>query len=204
MDKIFYAISTICSPLLIPTYAMILIMQLTVLNFLPAATQWATIGMIFFITAVIPAGAILILHRIGVVSNPSLSERSERTAPYAICCVCYIGAWFYLMKVHAPFWLWLFMVGAFIALLINAIVTRWWKISAHMTAMGGVVALLFRLQASGLEIHDMTLWLAGSIALTGLVGSARIYRERHTLMQVFAGAVCGFVSVFFITMITHG
>lgn len=201
MNRFFHIISTVFSPLLVPTFAIILAMQLTVLAFLPSATRWSTVAILFIITAVLPALGIFMMHRLGLVSDASLSERAERTPPYVITAVCYLGAMFYLMKMHAPSWLWLFMAGAFVALAVDLLVTLRWKISAHMTAMGGLVALLFRLQVDGLGVHDLTLWICGAVILTGIVGTARIYRERHDLLQVLAGTACGFLSVFLITMI---
>ena len=195
--------STVFSPLLVTTYGVILAMSLTFLAVLPATTRLLTVGMLFFMTAVIPAVSIMVMKRLGMVSDHSLSERSERTPAYLISAVCYIAAAIYLMKVHSPDWLWLFVAGGLLSLVINVVITRWWKISAHMTAMGGLVALLFRFQLSYIAIYDMQWWIIGAIVLTGIVGSARIYRERHDLWQVLAGTACGFVCVFFITMI-HG
>ena len=203
MNKIFLAVSTVFSPLLVTTYGVILAMSLTFLAVLPATTRLLTVGMLFFMTAVIPAVSIMVMTRLGMVSDHSLSERSERTPAYLISAVCYIAAAIYLMKVHSPDWLWLFVAGGLLSLVINVVITRWWKISAHMTAMGGLVALLFRFQLSYIAIYDMQWWIIGAIVLTGIVGSARIYRERHDLWQVLAGTACGFVCVFFITMI-HG
>jgi len=196
-------VSTVFSPLLVTTYGVILAMSLTFLAVLPATTRLLTVGMLFFMTAVIPAVSIMVMKRLGMVSDHSLSERSERTPAYLISAVCYIAAAIYLMKVHSPDWLWLFVAGGLLSLVINVVITRWWKISAHMTAMGGLVALLFRFQLSYIAIYDMQWWIIGAIVLTGIVGSARIYRERHDLWQVLAGMACGFVCVFFITMI-HG
>lgn len=202
MNRFFLAVSTVFSPILVPTYGFILAMGLTVLNFLPLATRLATTGMIFLITAVVPAAAIWLMYHYGLVSDPSLSQRNERTAPYAVSCVCYLAAIFYLYKVSAPTWLWMFLVAAFVALIINVIVTRWWKISAHMTAMGGLIGLLCRLQADTLATVNMTWWIAAAVLMTGLVGMARIYRERHDIWQVLAGTACGFICVYFMTMIT--
>lgn len=201
MNRFFHLISTVMSPLLVPTYGFMLAMFLTPLHYLGLGVQWATIGVIFFITAVIPAGGIMLMQRLGVVSDVALNERDERTAPYVVSCVCYLAATIYLMKMNAPMWLWLFMAGALLALIINVVVTKWWKISAHMTAMGGIVGLLCRLQADGLGLHDLTLWVMGAVLVTGLVGTARVYRERHDLWQVLAGTLCGFGCVFLITMI---
>lgn len=201
MNRFFLAVSTVFSPLLVPTYGVILAMSLTFLALLPITTRLLTIGMLFFITAVIPAGSIMVMKRLGMVSDASLSNRQERTPPYLISAVCYLAATIYLLKVHSPDWLWLFMAAAMAALIVNVIVTKWWKISAHMTAMGGLVALLCRFQLSHVAIYNMQWWIVAAIVLTGIVGSARIYRDRHDLWQVLAGTACGFICVFFVTMI---
>lgn len=200
MNRFFLIVSTVFSPLLVPTYGVILAMSLTFLAVLPPATRWLTVGMLFFITAVIPAGSIMVMKRLGMVSDHSLSDRTERTPPYIISAVCYLAATIYLLKVHSPEWLWLFIVGGMLALIVDLVITRWWKISAHMTAMGGLVALLFRLQVSHVAIYDMQWWIIGAIIMTGIVGTARIYRERHDLWQVLGGTACGFICVFFVTM----
>lgn len=201
MNRFFLAVSTVFSPLLVPTYGVILAMSLTFLALLPITTRLLTIGMLFFITAVIPAASIMVMKRLGMVSDASLSNRQERTPPYLISAVCYLAATIYLLKVHSPDWLWLFMAAAMAALIVNVIVTKWWKISAHMTAMGGLVALLCRFQLSHVAIYNMQWWIVAAIVLTGIVGSARIYRDRHDLWQVLAGTACGFICVFFVTMI---
>lgn len=201
MNRFFLAVSTVFSPLLVPTYGIILAMSLTFLALLPMTTRLLTIGMLFFITAVIPAGSIMVMKRLGMVSDASLSNRQERTPPYLISAVCYLAATIYLLKVHSPDWLWLFMAAAMAALIVNVIVTKWWKISAHMTAMGGLVALLCRFQLSHVAIYNMQWWIVAAIVLSGIVGSARIYRDRHDLWQVLAGTACGFICVFFVTMI---
>lgn len=201
MNRFFLAVSTVFSPLLVPTYGVILAMSLTFLALLPLTTRLLTIGMLFFITAVIPAASIMVMKRLGMVSDASLSNRQERTPPYLISAVCYLAATIYLLKVHSPDWLWLFMAAAMAALIVNVIVTKWWKISAHMTAMGGLVALLCRFQLSHVAIYNMQWWIVAAILLTGIVGSARIYRDRHDLWQVLAGTACGFICVFFVTMI---
>lgn len=201
MNRFFLAVSTVFSPLLVPTYGVILAMSLTFLALLPMTTRLLTIGMLFFITAVIPAASIMVMKRLGMVSDASLSNRQERTPPYLISAVCYLAATIYLLKVHSPDWLWLFVAAAMAALIVNVIVTKWWKISAHMTAMGGLVALLCRFQLSHVAIYNMQWWIIAAIVLTGIVGSARIYRDRHDLWQVLAGTACGFICVFFVTMI---
>lgn len=198
MFKFCKIISAIFSPLLVPTYAMILATHLSILSILPAGALWETVGVVFLITAFIPAVGIMTLYRTGVVSDTGLNNRTERTIPYIIVVLCYAACAFFLFRAGAPEWLPMFFAGAACATVINIIVNRWWKISAHAAAMGGLVAMLFRITDFHQAIVTMDVWLSAAILLTGLVMSARVYMQRHTLLQVLAGAANGFLCVWFI------
>ena len=67
--------------------------------------------------------------------------------------------------------------------------------------MGGLVALVCRIAVENLALASVNYLAVVSVVViaAGLVGSARIYLGRHSLMQVFAGALNGFLCVYFIT-----
>lgn len=199
MYKFFKILSAIFSPLLAPTYAMLLASYLTILRILPTGTLWGAIGIVFAITAVIPAAGILSLHKAGIVSDTGLNQQSERTIPYIIVILCYAATAFFLFHAHAPRWLPMFMVGAGAATLINIVVNRWWKISAHAAGMGGLVAMLFRVAAEHQAITDLAPWITVAVLLAGLVMTGRVYMGRHTLLQVLAGAANGFLCVWLVS-----
>lgn len=201
MKKFSEIISAIFSPLLVPTYGMILVAYLTILSFLPANLLWTAIGITFVITCLVPVSAIVALYRSGMIKDPGLNERTERLIPYGIAILCYLGCAFFFYKASAPFWLPMFYAGGALATLINTVVNRWWKISAHGAAMGGLVALMFRIVASHYALYNMNVWLSAAIILAGLVMTARVYLGRHTLWQVIAGCANGFICVYFLSMI---
>lgn len=199
MYKFCKTISAIFSPLLVPTWAMILVSNLSVLSILPGRSLWATIGVVFLITAIIPAVGILTLQRVGVVTDPGLNNRSERSYPYMIVMLCYGVCAYFLSHAGAPAWLPLFFLGALAASFINLVVNRWWKISAHAAAMAGLIVMLFRLVAVHQNIVSLDGWITGAVLATGLVMTARIYMGRHTLLQVLAGALNGALCVLIIS-----
>lgn len=201
MKKLSQILSSIFSPLLVPTYGMALAGFLTILHLLPNQLIWTAIGITFVITCLIPASAIIAMYRSGHIKDPGLNERTERTLPYVINVLCYIGCGFFLYKANAPLWLPMFFAGAALACAINAVVNRWWKISAHAVAMGGLVALLFRIVASHYALYNMNVWLSAGIIVAGLVMTARIYLGRHTLWQVILGFANGFICVYLLSMI---
>ena len=201
MKKFSEILSAVFSPLLVPTYGMILAAFLTILRFLPSGLLWTAIAITFVITSLVPVGAIIALYRAGVIKDPGLNERTERYIPYGVVILCYLGCGFFFFKASAPVWLPMFFIGGAAATLINTIVNRWWKISAHGAAMGGMIALMFRIVASHYALFNMNVWLSAVIIAAGLVMTARVYLGRHTLGQVLAGCANGFICVYLLSLI---
>jgi len=184
--------SDIVSPMLVPSYAMVAAMCLTPLRLLPSAPKiLATIG-VAFITAIIPMTFILVLIRLGKVSDTSISNPRERTVPFCAAILCYIGAAFFVRFLHAPYWIQNFYLAAAMVSAISLLVNQWWKISAHTGAVGGLAAIIFWLVQKGLVVQAPLLWLSVAFLLVGIVAWARLYLYKHTLLQTFAGALLGF------------
>ena len=201
MKKISEILSAVFSPLLVPTYGMVLAAFLTILRMLPSNLLWTAIGITFVITCLVPVSAIVALYRSGVIKDPALNNRTERFIPYGVVVLCYLGCGFFVYKASAPFWLPMFFAGGALATVISTVVNCWWKISAHAAAMGGLVALVFRIVASHYALFNMNVWLSGVIIVAGLVMTARVYLSRHTLWQVLAGCANGFLCVYLMSMI---
>lgn len=189
-------LSTIFSPLLMATYGVALAMVLSFLCFIPTATKLAVILETFLVTVAIPVIAIFVLSRLKVIKDPKLNDRQDRTWPYIIETACFIGLAVYFCHINAPAWLSLFLIGGAVALIILTVVNRWWKISGHATGMGGLCAMIFYLMMSGNSIYNLQWEFMAAVLLAGAVCSARLILGRHTLAQVAAGFLNGFVCVF--------
>lgn len=192
VTKAAHIISDVFSPIMMPTYAMAVALWLTIMVYLPLPARLKALFGVFAITAVIPFLFIVIMIRLGKISDASISDRSQRPAPYCVSIVCYIGAALMLISMRAPVWLSTFYFGAAAVSLLSLIITRWWKISAHAGAVGGVAGGMYWLACRGLLMNPV-LWLCIVIALTGLLCWSRLYLGRHTVMQVIAGAVMAFL-----------
>lgn len=187
-----HILSDVFSPMLAPTYAMISALVLTPMSLLPTSPKvWSTAG-ILFITAVIPMLFILMLMRMGKVSDAAISNRNERTAPFTATILCYIGAAFFVRYLRAPYWIQNFYLAAAMVSAISLLVTHWWKISAHTGAMGGLAGIIFWMVERGLILWCPILWVCIAFALLGAVAWARLYLDKHTVLQTLAGAALGF------------
>ncbi len=193
LKGVAHIISDTFSPILMPTVAMAVALWLTVMRFIPLSTRlWSLLG-VFAISAVIPFLTIFALIKAGRVSDTSISDRTQRFWPYLTSIICYIGAGLYLKALHAPHWMPAFFYGAACVSVIATVVTSLfrWKISAHVAAVSGVVGIVYWLAYNGMLEAPM-FWLSAFVVLAGIVAWSRLYLDRHTPLQVFAGAVVGF------------
>lgn len=189
-------LSWIFVPLMMPVYGAIIAFTLSILSFNMLSVRVLFIGLVAGINLMLPISVIIILKRVGVLSDYGVNRRSERSLPYLIGIVCLIATAVLLYFKHAPLWFVAFYVGGALTGIIELLVNLRWKISAHAAGVAGVVALL-----SYLVLYDFTLpsafgWLVASVAIAGLVGSARILLGKHSVWQVLAGYAVGFAAVY--------
>ncbi len=199
-DSIIYIcarfFSTILSPLLMPTFGIFLALWGTVLCYIPTGTRLVVLLVVFGITCIMPMVAIAVLHNLKLIEDKRLVKREERWLPYIATVLCYICSAIYLYHIHTPMWVVLFMAGGAAACLISAIVTLWWKISAHMAGIGGLIAFAVKVHIDGCNVIDMKFIIGLLVLLAGCLGSSRIFMNRHTLMQVLMGLINGFAVVY--------
>lgn len=188
-------ISLLFSPMFIPTYAILLAFQVTVLHYVQPQVQWLTLLVTLALTGFVPMVVIMLLYAFRIVNSTNLERRKERIIPYSAAFLGYCGCALYLHSVHAPSWLWLFVVGGAVALLVVDVVNLWWKISAHAAAMGGFLAFVLFIIKYGQSMFDLTHFAMLTVIIAGLVCTSRLILNRHTLWQIAAGLVVGFASV---------
>lgn len=186
--------STLLHPLVMPLLGILLMLLLSPLVNLSQPVSLLIKGIVAFCTVVLPGTGILLLHKAGKISSVSLNIREERPVPYLFCIASYLLCAVILYKLNLPNWFIGFIIGGLLSLVVDFAVTFFWKISAHMTGMAGLLACaLFVTQTFG----SLPLWsIIALILLTGALGSSRIYLNRHTFGQVIAGTLNGFMCVY--------
>ena len=199
-DSIIYVFarifSTVLSPLLMPTMGVFIALWATVLCYIPLGTRLVVLLVIFGITCIMPMVTIAVLHNLKVIEDKRLVKREERWLPYIATVLCYICSALYLHHIHTPQWVVMFMVGGAAACLVSTVVTLWWKISAHMAGIDGLLAFAIHVHVDGYNVLDMKMIIAMLVLLAGCLGSSRIFMQRHTFMQVLAGFANGLVVVY--------
>ena len=194
--KLFYKIiSLVFQPLLIPTFAMILLMNMDVFTLLPTLWRIIAVACTFIFTGVLPALPIWLMMKRGEVNDLFISKREERTMPYLFSFMAYVfWALFMWRTMQFPTFIVAMGMGSAVSIFIIVFINMKWKISAHTAGMGGLCGAIFGVcYRTGLN----PVWLFILVLfLSALVALARLELKAHTPGQVLAGFAVGFAAVF--------
>ncbi len=201
MKRLRYILSMTLSgllhPLFIPTYGIICFCYAFSNQQIPLPTVYWLIACIgtFVMTALIPLSLMVIRRLRGDISDISISNAPERTPIYLYTLICYAFWCYFLYKViHTPF-VCLVGVGATLALGLILFINNRWKISAHLTGLGGFLGgILAYTYNYTLPLPIITLSVVLVLAL--LLMYARLYLNAHTPMQVTTGFIIGIIMTF--------
>lgn len=187
--------SNLFHPLLMLTFAALVVSYFTPMSIYPAAYKWFFIGEVFFYTCLMPIIAITLMHVFHLVGHWALRDRRDRVLPFLVNFVCYTMN---LIVLHhngfLPKWVLAIYWGSVILTFVAWIISFWWKISAHASA-DAAAATTFLVLYYHFPL-TMPLWLGlASVIIVGGICSSRIYLGRHTLAQVSAGSLLGVVSI---------
>ncbi|MDD4158737.1 MAG: phosphatase PAP2 family protein [Proteiniphilum sp.] len=195
MKTIAHVISTIFQPLLMPTYGVMLIFVYTYFGMIYLPQFWQIILPAVLFSFTVPALLILMLYRKRIISDLSLKIRRERFYPYLITLLSYSVMIVYYFRMRMPVWFLMIMVASVVIMVIAILVTFTWKISAHMFGVGGLIggsmAVSYFVERSNPYYMFMGLFI-----IAGLIGTSRLILRRHTLHQVIAGFLLGFLVSF--------
>jgi len=198
-NRIATFLSVVFHPLLITTYLFALLFlaapDLVGVGALELPALGSLLLLIFLNTFVAPAVIIYYFYRFGVVSSLHVDNLRERRLPYLVSAIIYaISTYLFGWKLQpiaelAP-QISVILGSATLSLIIVALVSLFWKISAHATGIGGAIgiitALLMRYDENAL-LNPLLI----AIVTGGFLMSARLYMNAHNLAQIAAGVFCG-------------
>lgn len=193
LDIIAKILSVVFYPLFVPTYGMALFCYSYCTVVQPMHWVWITVAIVgtLLLTAVVPITAIWIMKKQGAIADLQIPNPKERTIPY-LYSILGFGFWCYLLIsiLHVPDFLSYIGVGATIAIGLVTIINRFWKISAHLTGLGGLFGGLMT-YCIGIgaipTVGTLCLWLSVILA----VMYARLRLNAHTPAQVCTGFLLG-------------
>ena len=186
-------------PLILTTYLFALLFLLAPDLVGVSAFELPALGSLLLLlwlnTFIAPALMMFYFKKMGMITSLHVEDAAERRIPYLACVIIY-GLATYLfgwelepISELAP-QISVILASVTFSLALIAMVSYFWKISAHATGIGGAIGML-----SGLMIRFDEGALLMPLLLTILIGgwlmSARLQLNAHTPSQIFAGVFCG-------------
>jgi membrane-associated phospholipid phosphatase len=130
----------------------------------------------------------------GHLKNIKNDERRERMLPLFFTAICFYLGYHIISKFSPSSVINLFMFSSIMLVIAVLCISFFWKISMHMTGIGGVTGLIMIL----LQIYkaDLIFILCVAILIAGTIATSRLALRSHTPLQLVAGYFLGILVVF--------
>lgn len=192
-------ISVIFHPLLMPSYALVIIFNSnTHYSYMPYEAQKLIYILVFLCTFLIPVSTIPFLMNLKVISGVSMKTHRERIIPLLISALAYYFAYYLLGKLPLSTigFIKMMILASSMLILVSLIVSFKWKISAHLVGIGGLLASMFFYAVY--FVANFTLLIMVLSLIAGAIAYSRLKMQAHTPAQVYVGFLTGFAGMLFI------
>lgn len=206
MQKISSFISWLFLPFLTPFYALLIALYLPInatsfvmydsLYLLDPKIKLLFLLLFGVFIVIAPCFSLFVMKKNGMIQSFSLENREERNSPIAImmmyCLVLFFFLHFQAEGAYIPSIIKAMVLGGAIAAGGAYFINRSMKISLHGIGMGAFFGFIYMFS---LSLEEIPLFLIISILLLGgIVMSARLILNAHTLKEVGYGYLLGFVT----------
>ena len=185
-------VSWVFTPFLIPTLAFLTMFLFSYLRIMPIQFKLIVGNIVFVFTVLIPLLMIMLYKWISGLKIYDLGAREKRYMPFMLTIVSYASCVFMMWRLNIPWYMTGIVLVSLVAQVMCVLVNIRWKLSEHMAGTGCVVGGL--LAFSTMFGYNPIPWLCLVILVSGVVGSARIILERHTLDEVLGGFALGLIT----------
>lgn len=193
--KLALLLSVVFQPLLMPSLVFgVLFFGVPQATSIPESFKERLFYLIVSSTLIIPMVLMLGLRWTGMVKSLHFEEKSDRRTPFILVTLFYVLTTYFLkQKTELDPILWQGMAIITVSVILLTAVTFFWKMSAHMIGIGGVLGVLGVLGIYFPSL-DLAYLLVATLLLGGMVASSRLYLEAHSPAEVYVGLFVGFAS----------
>ncbi|MEX2565674.1 MAG: PA-phosphatase [Cyclobacteriaceae bacterium] len=192
-----FGISVAFQPLAIPSFII-----LTILYGVPESTtvpheaKWSLLLLISLTTFIIPIIGLVGMKMTSSIESLQMYDKKERIVPFAFISLFYcMNATFFYIKLNVDELLVMTVGMVTLCLVLLTLVTVFWKISAHLMALGGWLAVISVLSIRFQSEH-LLYYLLATLIICGAVGTARLYLNTHKPSEIYGGFALGFFLCF--------
>ena len=184
-------ISAIFTPFSIPFLAFLIVFLFSYLRIMPIQYKLIVLGVVYCFTILMPTLTIFLFRKINGFSPEDLGERKRRFMPFLLTITSYVFCLVMMHRLNIPWYMTGIILAALIMMVICIVVNLKWKLSEHMAGVGAIVGGL--VSFSALFGYNPVWWLCLFILIAGVLGTARIILQHHTLGEVLVGFAVGLI-----------
>ena len=184
-------ISAIFTPFSIPFLAFLILFLFSYLRIMPIQYKLIVLGVVYCYTILMPTLTIFLFRKINGFSPEDLGERKRRFMPFLLTITSYVFCLVMMHRLNIPWYMTGIILAALIMMVICIVVNLKWKLSEHMAGVGAIVGGL--VSFSALFGYNPVWWLCLFILIAGVLGTARIILQHHTLGEVLVGFAVGLI-----------
>ena len=184
-------ISAIFTPFSIPFLAFLILFLFSYLRIMPIQYKLIVLGVVYCFTILMPTLTIFLFRKINGFSPEELGERKRRFMPFLLTITSYVFCLVMMHRLNIPWYMTGIILAALIMMVICIVVNLKWKLSEHMAGVGAIVGGL--VSFSALFGYNPVWWLCLFILIAGVLGTARIILQHHTLGEVLVGFAVGLI-----------
>ena len=182
-------LSRLLHPIFIPTITLAII-STKFLNIIILSNQLniIIIGTVIF-TLLFPLLSILYLLFTKRIKSLQIEEKEERILPILFTIIWMLIGYYFLGNIleYAPVVNSIYL-GMIATLGITLLITKYWKISLHMAAIGGCFGVFLNLQYIYGGVINYVIFI---LILSGLLGYSRAILKAHNMRQIYSGFLLG-------------
>lgn len=191
MGKTFAKIfSVLFHPLLLPAIGIVILYNSgSVLEYLPFQAKKVILLVVLVSTFVLPLTFVPFFIFQRIIKSVQMENNRERLIPFFVTAILYFFCYYLLVRLGAPETITKFILAATTTVLILFLLSFKWKISAHMTGIGGLtgslIAVSFRLGV------NLEYFIIAVVIASGIIGYSRLALKAHKHYQIYLGWLTG-------------
>ena len=182
-------VSILFHPVFVPTITVFLVVKIYS-NIIILENQAGIILIgTFVFCLILPLLSVFILLLTKKIDSLEMPKKEERFLPILFASIWMILGFYFMKEIfsYAPIMKSIYL-GAIYVMLISLLITKKWKISLHMLAIGGATGVFIMLEF--LFGQNLMLLLI-TILISGILGFSRLSLKAHSLNQIYAGFIVG-------------
>ncbi|AWW29867.1 PA-phosphatase [Echinicola strongylocentroti] len=195
--KIALILSVLFQPLVVPTMVFALVLYLIPdATHVPDEIKGSMLLMVVVTTWLIPMLSVFGLRYMSAIPSIHMAGKKDRFVPFVMVSVFYVMVtYFFYARLNYDELIVYSLIAITGTIILLTLVTFFWKISAHLTGLSGLLAITIVMSwkyPSSQLLYPMIF----TVMLCGIVGSCRLYLNAHRPGELIAGFCLGFATCF--------